>query len=153
MLTPRLCIPASGFCFDQRPLSYTFERIGKKPLRQHRRRQAEERLKPGPQYHNHDLVFCGKEGNPLHPRNVIARHFKPALKRAGLPGSIRLYDLRHTCATLRLLADENPKVVSERLGRSSIVLTLDTYSHVLPSMQKAATDKLAGMLFERAGAQ
>ena len=79
-----------------------------------------------------------------------ARHFKPSLKRAGLPDSIRLYDLRHTCATLLLVADENPKVVSERLGHASIVLTLDTYSHVLPSMQKAATDKLAGMLFQTA---
>jgi integrase len=71
-----------------------------------------------------------------------------ALKRAGLPVTFRLYDLRHTCATPLLVADENPKVVSERLGHSSIVLTLDTYSHVLPSMQKAATDKLAGMLFQ-----
>jgi integrase len=55
--------------------------------------------------------------------------------------------LRHTCATLLLVADENPKVVSEWLGHSSIVLTLDTYSHALPSMQRAATDRLAGMLF------
>lgn len=65
--------------------------------------------------------------------------------------SLRLYDLRHTCATLLLVADENPKVVSERLGHSRIVLKLDTYSHALPSLQKAATDKLAGMLFERTG--
>jgi integrase len=65
----------------------------------------------------------------------------------------RLYDLRHTCATLLLVADENPKIVSERLGHSSIVLTLDTYSHVLPTMQKAATDELAGMLFEGASAK
>jgi len=121
-------------------------------LREHRKRQSEERLKAGPKWWGHDLVFCGKEGQPLHPRNVQARHFKPTLKRAGLAASFRLYDLRHTCATLLLVADENPKVVSERLGHSSIVLTLDTYSHVLPSMQKAATDKLASMLFERVGA-
>jgi integrase len=118
-------------------------------LREHRRKQAEERLKAGPKYQNHDLVFCGREGQPLHPRNVQARHFKPTLKRAGLAASFRLYDLRHTCATLLLVADENPKVVSERLGHSSIVLTLDTYSHVLPSMQKAATDKLASILFSK----
>jgi integrase len=67
----------------------------------------------------------------------------------GRPATLRLYDLRHTCATLLLVADENPKVVSERLGHSSIVLTLDTYSHGLPSMQKAATDKHAGMLCQR----
>lgn len=120
-------------------------------LREHRRRQAEERLKAGARYENHDLVFCGNEGNPINPRNLITRHYKPALKRAGLP-RIRLYDLRHTCATLLLVAEENPKVVSERLGHSSVVLTLDTYSHVLPSMQKAATDKLAGMLFPAASA-
>ena len=55
---------------------------------------------------------------------------------------------RHTCATLLLAAGENPKVVSERLGHASIVLTLDTYSHVLPGMQQAATDKLEAMLFK-----
>ena len=70
-----------------------------------------------------------------------------------LSAAFRLYDLRHTCATLLLVADENPKVVSERLGHSSIVLTLDTYSHVLPSMQKAATDKLTGILFNNASTQ
>jgi Phage integrase family len=63
---------------------------------------------------------------------------------------LRVYDLRHSCATLLLAAGENPKVVSERLGHASIVLTLDTYSHVLPSMQQAATEKLEAMLFQRA---
>jgi integrase len=58
-----------------------------------------------------------------------------------------LYDLRHTCATLLLKVDENPKVVSERLGHSSIVLTLDTYSHVLPTMQQQAMEKLEKMLY------
>ena len=65
--------------------------------------------------------------------------------KAKLP-DIRLYDLRHTCATLLLIAGENPKVVSERLGHSSIVLTLDVYSHVLPTMQDSATDKLEKIL-------
>ena len=58
----------------------------------------------------------------------------------------RLYDLRHSCATLLLLAGENPKVVSERLGHASITLTLDTYSHVLPSMQQRAAEKLEAIL-------
>lgn len=71
---------------------------------------------------------------------------KELLKKENLP-DIRLYDLRHTCATLLLAAGENPKVVSERLGHASITLTLDTYSHVLPDMQKQATDKLEEMLF------
>ena len=67
--------------------------------------------------------------------------------RAKLPSNVTLYTLRHTRATLLLLAGENPKVVSERLGHSSIVMTLDIYSHVLPSMQQAATEKLEKMLF------
>jgi integrase len=62
------------------------------------------------------------------------------------------YDLRHTCATLLLIADENPKVVSVRLGHhSTIVLTLDTYSHVLPTMQRQATAKLEKMLYGEVG--
>jgi integrase len=69
------------------------------------------------------------------------------LRQAGLDESVRLYDLRHTCATLLLQAGENPKVVSERLGHASITLTLDVYSHVLPDMQKAAAEKLERILY------
>jgi len=68
------------------------------------------------------------------------------LRAAQLP-QIRLYDLRHSCATLLLIAEENPKVVSERLGHSTIVLTLDTYSHVLPTMQQGATARLEKLLY------
>ncbi|MGH9943948.1 MAG: tyrosine-type recombinase/integrase, partial [Pyrinomonadaceae bacterium] len=75
------------------------------------------------------------------------------LKRAKLPDSIRLYDLRHSCATLLLAANEHPKVVGERLGHASITLTLDTYSHVLPSMQQAASEKLESILFRKTGTQ
>ena len=71
-------------------------------------------------------------------RHYITTHrFKPLLKRAALPES-RFHDLRHTCATLLLLKNVNPKVVSEMLGHSSIAITLDTYSHVLPNMQNEA---------------
>jgi integrase len=75
------------------------------------------------------------------------------LKRAKLPENIRLYDLRHTCATLLLSANENPKVVSERLGHASITLTMDVYSHVLPDMQQGASDKLESILFKKTGTQ
>jgi integrase len=88
---------------------------------------------------------------PLMRRNIVRSHFRPILEKAGLPASIRLYDLRHTCATLLLAANEHPKVVSERLGHSNITLTLDTYSHVLPSMQQGASEKLERMLFEKTG--
>ena len=58
-----------------------------------------------------------------------------------------VYDLRHTCATLLLSAGEHPKVVSERLGHASITLTLDVYSHVLPTMQESASQKMESILF------
>lgn len=69
------------------------------------------------------------------------RSFKPLLKSAGLP-PIRFHDLRHTCATLLLSKDVNPKVVSEMLGHSSISVTLDIYSHLLPDMQEKAAKAL-----------
>ena len=75
-------------------------------------------------------------------RRLITTHrFKPLLKRAGLP-QIRFHDLRHTCATILLSKNVNPKVVSEMLGHSSIAITLDTYSHVLPTMQESAADAM-----------
>jgi integrase len=116
-------------------------------LADHRRRQAESRLKKGADYQNNDLVFATSEGTPILLRNLVRRHFQPVLNRANLSPIFRLYDLRHSCATLLLSAGENPKVVSERLGHASIVLTLDTYSHVLPSMQQAATEKLETILY------
>jgi integrase len=122
-------------------------------LSEHRRRQAEGRLKVGAAYQNLDLVFATSEGQPLIRLNVIQKHFKPILKRAKLPETLRLYDLRHTCATLLLAANENPKVVSERLGHASITLTMDVYSHVLPDMQQGASDKLENLLFKKTGTQ
>lgn len=116
-------------------------------LADHRRKQAESRLKKGADYQNNDLVFASGEGTPIILRNLVRRHFQPLLARAKLSLTLRLYDLRHSCATLLLSAGENPKVVSERLGHASIVLTLDTYSHVLPSMQQAATEKLERILY------
>lgn len=118
-------------------------------LSEHKRKQAEERLKAGAEYKNLDLVFATAEGGPLMPQNLLRRHFKPILKLAELPETIRLYDLRHSCATLLLSNQENPKVVSERLGHASITLTLDVYSHVLPSMQQSATQKLESLLIPK----
>jgi integrase len=117
-------------------------------LSDHKRKQAEARLKAGPDWQAHSLVFCSETGTPLSIPNLTYRYFRPILEKAELP-QIRLYDLRHSCATLLLLADENPKVVSERLGHSTIVLTLDTYSHVLPTMQQQATAKLERLLYTK----
>ena len=79
-------------------------------------------------------------------RRLITTHrFKPLLKRAVLP-EIRFHDLRHTCATLLLSKNVNPKVVSEMLGHASIAITLDTYSHVLPTMQESAAEAMEDAL-------
>ena len=78
------------------------------------------------------------------------RGFKRNLKKAEIRESIRLYDLRHTTATLLLQAGINPKVVSERLERSTVTLTLDVYSHVLPNMQEDASAQLEAMIFQTA---
>jgi integrase len=80
-------------------------------------------------------------GSPLDWRVTTRRHFGPILKSADVP-KIRPYDLRHTFATHMLALGVNPKVVSELLGHASIVQTLDTYTHVLPPMQREAVTKL-----------
>lgn len=116
-------------------------------LKEHRRIQSEQRLKVGPQWNNFDLVFSTSEGKPIQRRTILRRHLRPILKKAELPAELNLYSLRHSCATLLLSAGVNPKIVSERLGHASIVLTLDTYSHVLPSMQQTAAEKLETLLF------
>ena len=67
----------------------------------------------------------------------MPRHFKPLLRRTGLP-DIRFHDLRHTCATLLLTRGVHPKIVSEMLGHSSVSITLDIYSHVIPGLGDAA---------------
>jgi integrase len=103
-------------------------------LREHRERMLSEG-------HPHGLVFCDTDGGPVRRPNLIRRSFLPLLKTAGLP-RIRFHDLRHTAATLLLLQGVHPKVVQERLGHSQISVTLDTYSHVLPSMGKEAAARL-----------
>jgi integrase len=102
-------------------------------LKEHRKAQLEKRLKRAGPWQDHGLVFPSSVGTPLSHRNVV-RAFKGALKRAGLPEATRLYDLRHTCATLMLSRNVHAKYVQELLGHASIALTLDTYSHVLPGM-------------------
>lgn len=104
-----------------------------KALRVHRKGQLEERMKRSGLWQDHGLVFPSTVGTPLSHRNVV-RSFKAVLSSAGLPSSVRLYDLRHTCATLLLSRNVHPKYVQELLGHASIAQTLDTYSHVLPGM-------------------
>jgi len=95
-------------------------------------------------------VFTNGQGGPLDGHNLARRHLPRILEEAGLP-QIRLYDLRHTAATLALSAGVPVKVVSEMLGHSSVALTLDVYSHVLPHMQEDAARRMAALLEDSGG--
>lgn len=86
------------------------------------------------------LLFTTSSGRAVSPRNLL-RHFHQVLDRTGLP-KIRFHDLRHTAATLLLKENVHPKIVQEMLGHSTIALTLDTYSHILPDIQQEAADKM-----------
>ena len=114
-------------------------------LKRHRTRQLEERMTRAGLWQDHGLVFSSSVGTPLSHRNVV-RSFKAVLRRAGLPAAIRLYDLRHTCATLLLSRNVHPKYVQELLGHASISQTLDTYSHVLPGMGCGASNAMEDTL-------
>ncbi len=114
-------------------------------LSRHRERQLEEREEVAGLWQNHGLVFPTQVGTPMSRHNLVARSFKPLLKRAGLP-EIRFHDLRHTCATLMLAVGANPKVAQETLGHANVTITLDTYSHLLPNMQDEVAEKVNELL-------
>ncbi len=113
-------------------------------LREHRTRQLQDRLLMGAEWEDIDLVFCTHQGRPLGHRNVI-REYTKLLQRAGIP-HVEFHALRHTGATMLLLQGVNPKVVQERLGHSQISVTLDIYSHVVPSLGRDAADRLDKLL-------
>jgi integrase len=108
----------------------------------HKERQAG--LRKSPKWTEHGLVFTTNVGTPINPRNLI-RHFKKKIGEADLP-EIRFHDLRHTTATLLLESNTHPKIVQELLGHSSIILTLDQYSHVIPTLQQEAAKSLDRLL-------
>ena len=113
-------------------------------LRRHLELQDVERQRAVGLWEDTGYVFVREDGQPLDP-DRISHLFGVLSTTAGVP-RIRLHDLRHTAATLALSAGVHPKVVSERLGHSSIAITLDTYSHVLPSMQEDAADRIGNYL-------
>jgi integrase len=107
-----------------------------KELKKVFKQQLEDKLLFGQLYHDLDLVFAQKNGKPVQPTEM-ARNYRKIVERSGLH-YIRFHDLRHTHATLMLQQGVHPKIVSERLGHSKIGITMDTYTHVLPNMQKEA---------------
>src|SRR5262249_38747029 len=93
------------------------------------------------------LIFRTPRGKPIHERNLVQRVFKPLLRRAGLP-NLRLYDLRHSFATLALRAGTPARVVSEQLGHASLAFTLDTYGHVLEESRSEAAERISDLIFD-----
>jgi integrase len=114
-------------------------------LRRHRTRQLEERMAWGESWTDSGLVFKGEDGAGLHPQSV-SQAFERRMSHVEVP-TIRFHDLRHTHATLMLSAGVHPKIVQERLGHASITITLDTYSHVMPTMQADAAAKVGALVF------
>ncbi|MBU8880617.1 site-specific integrase [Bacillus sp. FJAT-29790] len=113
-------------------------------LKRHRAMIAKEKLSKGGGYEDHDLVVCTEHGTPLNPAN-LRRTFRRLISQANIP-EIKFHALRHTHATLLLSKGVNVKVISERLGHSNIKVTLDVYSHVLPTMQEEAVKQIDNLL-------
>jgi len=109
-------------------------------LKQHRKRQQEIKKQAGDSWREMDIVFCSMVGGYIEPSNLQG-WYKKLLKSAELP-DVRFHDLRHSAATILLGMGVHPKVVQELLGHSSISMTMDIYSHVLPSMQQEAMGKM-----------
>jgi integrase len=108
-------------------------------LKEHLEKQKLEKSMQGIPLNDKDLVFCHPDGKPLRP-NTVSRAWTILAARAGLK-VIRLHDARHSHASLMLKQGTHPKIVQERLGHSTISVTLDTYSHVAPGLQQAAANR------------
>ena len=113
-------------------------------LRAHRVRQLESRLALGAAWQEQGFVFTTPIGTPCDPHN-LHKQFKALLATTDLP-AVRIHDLRHSCATLLLAQGVDPRTIMETLGHSQISLTLNTYTHVLPKLQREAAAKMDAIL-------
>ncbi len=120
-------------------------RVGAEALRRHRSRQAEERLKVGPAWEDHDLVFPNVWGRYMPPDYFVRAEFRRIVARAQLP-RMRFHDLRHTFATLQLNGKQPLKIVSEMMGHTRVSITQDLYTHVSAQMQRGAAAALDDLL-------
>ena len=115
-------------------------------LGRHRERQGAERAAAGDRWDGSlGLVFTTRIGTPIRRAKLHRESWKPLLQRAGVR-DLRFHDLRHTCATLLLTKGVHPKIVSEMLGHSSIAITLDIYSHVIPGLGDASAEAMDDLL-------
>ena len=116
-------------------------------LKEWRKTQLEERLRAGEAWASGSWIFTDQLGKPVNP-DWVGKRFRTLVSAAGLP-TITMRQLRHSHATALLRAGVHPKVVQERLGHSSIVVTLDIYSSVLPTMQREAVERLVALIEPR----
>ena len=110
-------------------------------LELHRKKQNEAKLKAGERWEDHDLVFCTKFGTPLNPDNMVKRHFRKILKKAGLR-QMPFHSLRHTYCSLKALDGANIQYTRQQMGHSDSRVTLKIYTHVMPIESKAEREKL-----------
>lgn len=113
-------------------------------LKRQKALQAEERLKAGPLWQDNNLVFAKEDGQPINP-NGFTRRFRRLIERLGIKGK-RFHDLRHTFASLLILAGEDILRVSEFLGHAKAGFTLNTYSHVLPGKKRDTAKKINNII-------
>jgi integrase len=121
-------------------------------LEQYRAQQMSTTQQNGHLWDEQRWLFCKSDGNHLNPQHDVYEEFKEILNKAGLP-NIRFHDLRHTAATMHLGMMTNPKIVQEILGHSSIGITINAYSHVLPPMQREAMGNINEWLVAHTEAQ
>jgi integrase len=114
-------------------------------LRSRRAQQDEEQLAAGTAWVQSGLVFTTHIGRPIDPRN-LSRSWYLIRERAEL-GPVRVHDLRHSCASFMLAAGASPRTVMKTLGHSQIGLTMNTYTHVLPDLERTAVDAAADTIF------
>lgn len=117
-------------------------------LSRHKARQSAERLKAGLKYQNDNLIFCSRLGTPLNAENIAKRYFYPLIEKAKVR-KIRFHSLRHCSATMALAKDSSLKVISERLGHSTIKTTGDIYAHASIEAQLGVAQKIDEIMFEK----
>ncbi|MDH5327985.1 MAG: site-specific integrase [Gammaproteobacteria bacterium] len=118
----------------------TIPSIAMEALQTHRIEQNKQRLKLGKIYQNEDWVFAKPDGSLWKP-DSLTQAFRKLISDSGLP-KVRFHDLRHSHASQLLKKGVHPKVAQERLGHSSIAITLDLYSHLLKGVQEEAASKV-----------